>query len=546
MMEVIAADDGGRRIGQSTAPHLQCLTGAIEAKALPTQPHNISKHGFGFFPEEVIATAFTSSLFGVVCLSMTSPSQSTSTGLPGEERNVFSLSKVTRAVEKMLDERAGGTLFWVKAEISQFRISGKHAYVGLVEERSGRKVAQLEGRIWGERLVQIRKELGAEFDEVLKPGREIVFSAYMAFHAVWGFSLNIQRIDLDALLGEMERRRKETLEALQREGAIGRNGRIRMPDVVQRIVLIGSVGTAGHTDFLTHLSENAWGYRLDVGLIDANVQGAAAAPSLVKSLHRAGRLALRGAVDAVVVLRGGGAKLDLDAFNDLSLCRTVAAMDIPVVVGIGHETDQTLVDAVAHTACKTPTAVADFLLERMAEFEGRVSREGRAIAAESRAQLSEQTGWMKEFKAVLKERPRSKVQLERGALYTGANGVVRRTRSALATAKTALEGGRVALDASRHRPGVWKGQLDELQAGMVREVARHVRQQQERVESMRQTLDLLGPEATLKRGFSITRLGGESIRDTRQLEVGDAVQTQLELGTFTSVVTEIAAPTKDD
>ena len=477
---------------------------------------------------------------------MTSPSQSTSTGLPGEERNVFSLSKVTRAVEKMLDERAGGTLFWVKAEISQFRISGKHAYVGLVEERSGRKVAQLEGRIWGERLVQIRKELGAEFDEVLKPGREIVFSAYMAFHAVWGFSLNIQRIDLDALLGEMERRRKETLEALQREGAIGRNGRIRMPDVVQGIVLIGSVGTAGHTDFLTHLSENAWGYRLDVGLIDANVQGAAAAPSLVKSLHRAGRLALRGAVDAVVVLRGGGAKLDLDAFNDLSLCRTVAAMDIPVVVGIGHETDQTLVDAVAHTACKTPTAVADFLLERMAEFEGRVSREGRAIAAESRAQLSEQTGWMKEFKAVLKERPRSKVQLERGALYTGANGVVRRTRSALATAKTALEGGRVALDASRHRPGVWKGQLDELQAGMVREVARHVRQQQERVESMRQTLDLLGPEATLKRGFSITRLGGESIRDTRQVEVGDAVQTQLELGIFTSVVTEIAAPTKDD
>ena len=140
----------------------------------------------------------------------------------------------------MLDERTGGKLFWVRAEISQCSFSGKHAYLDLVEEEGGRRKAQVRGTIWGSTLAQIRKELGEDFKEVLKPGREIVFSAHMAFHAVYGFSLNIQRIDLDALLGEMERRRKETLLALQKEGAIGRNGRLPLSGVPQRVVLVGS------------------------------------------------------------------------------------------------------------------------------------------------------------------------------------------------------------------------------------------------------------------------------------------------------------------
>ena len=220
------------------------------------------------------------------------------------ERTIFPLSGVTRAVERMLDERAGGQLFWVRAEISQCSFSGKHVYLDLVEEEGGRRKAQVRGTIWSSTLAQIRKELGEEFREVLQPGREIVFSAHMSFHAVYGFSLNIQRIDLDALLGEMERRRKETLAALQKEGAIGRNGRLSLSRVPQRIVLIGSAGTAGHTDFLTHLEKNAWGYALDVACIDTPVQGAHAVPSLVASLHRAGRVAMRTPVDAVVLLRG--------------------------------------------------------------------------------------------------------------------------------------------------------------------------------------------------------------------------------------------------
>ncbi len=471
---------------------------------------------------------------------MTSPSQLSSNGASGNERKVFPLSGITRSVGKMLDERAGGRLFWIRAEISQCSFSGKHAYLDLVEERDGSRLAQVRGTIWGSRLAEIRAALGQEFKEVLQPGREIVFGAYMAFHAVYGFSLNIQQIDLDALLGEMERRRKETLAALTKEGAIGRNAQRMLPDVPQRVILIGSSGTAGHTDFLAHLQGNAWGYQVDLGRIDASVQGMSAVPSIVAALHRAGRVAMRTPVDAVILLRGGGAKLDLDVFNDLSLCRTIAAMEVPVITGIGHETDQSLADVVAHTSCKTPTAVADFLLDCMTEFESAVGREGRAVAAECRAQLSEQSGSIQGYRALLTERPLSFVRRQRSELYNGANGVVRRTRVAISDRKSKLVSFKTALEvgAAQHPVG-WRQRLGELELGIQREASRQLTQQEERIGHMKSTLALLGPGATLNRGFSITRDQGKAILSVENLEVGRIVETELKSGTFTSQVLSV-------
>ena len=464
----------------------------------------------------------------------------------GPERKVYPLSRVTTAVGVMLEKQSGSKLFWVRAEISQCNFKGSHVYLDLVEEKGGKKLAQLRGTIWGSRLESIREALGKEFAEVLKPGREIVFSAHMAFHAVYGFSLNIQNIDLDALLGEMERRRKATLEALRKEGAIGRNANVPIVSVPQRLVLIGSKGTAGFTDFLVHLEKNAWGYRADVGIIDVPVQGVQATEGLVSALHQAGRVALKSGLDAVILLRGGGAKLDLDAFNDLTLCRTVAAMEVPVIVGVGHETDQTLIDLVAHTACKTPTAVADFIVDRMAQFEGVVGREGRAIAAESRAQLSENRGWLGQFSTLVRERPFAQVSAERGQLHTGANAVVRRTRTFLSH-QLAMVGqfrsllSSVALDL----PASQTESLEELKQRMRHEVARQLKQQEERVGSIKDTLTLLGPEPTLRRGFSITRKGGHAVRNAEELVPGDLIETRLAQGTIQSRV-ESTSPQQND
>jgi len=478
-------------------------------------------------------------------LSVTSPTQNPNRGAADSDRTVFPLSGIARAVGKMLDERTGGRLYWVRAEISQCSFSGKHCYLDLVEENGGTRLAQFRGTIWGGRLASIRKDLGEEFDEVLKPGREIVFAAYMAFHAVYGFSLNIQSIDLDALLGEMERRRKETFDALKKEGAIGRNAKLTLVEVPQRIVLIGSGGTAGHTDFLAHLKNNPYGYAFDLGCLDAPVQGAKAAGALVDALHRAGRAAMRAPVDAVVLLRGGGAKLDLDIFNDLTLCRAIAAMDVPVITGIGHETDSTLVDFVAHSHCKTPTAVADWLVDRMASFESSVGREGRAVAAECRALLSEQSGWLQGMQSLLVERPLSYLRRERGELHNGANAIVRRTRTSMSISQEAL----VRIQAEwttgvAQLPKQWKNALEEVESKIQREAVRQLKQQEERMAAMKSTLALLGPGATLKRGFSITRIAGESIRDVGGLMPGMEVETELESGTFISAVKKVSPAKK--
>ena len=459
-----------------------------------------------------------------------------STSKASPERDVYPLHKVTRAVEKMLQERSSGKLFWVRAEISQFKISGRNAYLELVEEQSGTTVAKLQGRIWGGQLASIRKSLGKEFDEVLKQGREIVFSAHMAFHAVWGFSLNIQEIDLDVLLGEMERRRKETLAQLEKEGAIGRNGLLALAPVLQRVILIGSKGTAGFTDFLTHLKENEGGYAQDLGIIDAPVQGAQAPKALVAALHEAGRVALRTPVDAVVVLRGGGAKLDLDVFNDLSLCRTIANMDVPVLVGIGHETDQTLVDIVAHTYCKTPTAVADFILERAAFFEDQLMRQARWIALEVRSRLSESQGLLGQFGTFLKERPLTWVRTERGQLHSHANAVVRRTRAQLSEQALLLGRFRQATSMALSLPIACRQKLGEYAEQIRREADRQLRQHEERMGNLKSTLDLLGPGPTLQRGFSITRKEGHAVRHADALKPGDRIVTELAEGCVESIV----------
>ena len=469
-----------------------------------------------------------------------SPDLSSTPSSSHDERDVYPLSKVARAVEKMLEDRTKGRLFWIRAEISEFNIKKGHAYLGLVEAREGHTVARLQGRIWASRLSSIRKQLGQEFDEVLKPGREIVFSAHMAFHAVYGFSLNIHEIDLDVLLGEMERRRKATLEALTKEGAVGRNAQLSLSPVPQRLLLIGSAGTAGFTDFITHLGNNAWGYAQDIGTIDTTVQGAQAPAALVQALHRAGRVAMKTRVDAVVLLRGGGAKLDLDVFNDLSLCRTIATMEVPVIVGIGHETDQTLVDVVAHTACKTPTAVADFILERTAVFEESISAEARTIAQLARTHIADGKGLLGRMSTFIQERPLTFVRTERGTLHKGANGVVRRSRLLLGEKQSQLGNVQSLLvSGSKSIPPAERERLRDVEERIMREASRQLRQNEERMGSIKATLAMLGPGPTLKRGFSVTRKDGKAVRKAGALAVGDAIETQFAEGSISSTVTEI-------
>jgi len=218
-------------------------------------------------------------------------------------------------------------------------------------------------------------------------------------------------------------------------------------------------------------------------------------------------------------------------------------MEVPVVVGIGHETDQTLVDFVAHTACKTPTAVADFLIGNLHEFEAGMAREGRAVAAESKAILREQKGGLDRFDTLIRERPLSVVRGMRGELHASGNLAVRRTREALFERYAGLDRLRNLLRSGAGvHASVRMQALGELERQMRREASRHLRQHEQRMGSIKDTLALLGPEPTLQRGFSITRKDGGALKTSADLQPGDLLKTQLADGTVHSVVTSTEPP----
>ena len=281
----------------------------------------------------------------------------------------------------MLEEKTGGEAFWIRAEISKITAARSgHFYLDLVEEVNGSQRAKMRASIWKGSASKIQQELGGEFDQVLQNGREIVCQAHITFHPVFGFSLNIQSIDLGSMLGELERRKQATIATLKAEEALDRNKQWPRPLAPQRIVLIASPATAGYSDFMAHIEQNEFGYALDVGVIPVSVQGEKAAAQITAALEKADRIASLTPIDAVVLLRGGGSALDLDIFNDLNLCRQIAAASRPVLTGIGHETDLVLADIVAHRSYKTPTDLADGLIDDLANFESAAIEKLKYIA----------------------------------------------------------------------------------------------------------------------------------------------------------------------
>ena len=260
----------------------------------------------------------------------------------------ITLSELQRRVRQALEERFALPL-WVSAEIAEVKVNySGHCYLELVEKGEGDGVPKAQARavIWRSQYARIAAYFEAETGQRLAAGMRILAKATVNYHELYGFSLQLLDVDPAYTLGDMEQQ--------------------AMPAVVQRIAVVSSSRAAGYQDFCNELAKSP--YRFCLTLFDAVVQGAAAEDSIVDALSR---IAAAGeAFDAVVMIRGGGSSSDLNCFNAYRLCNHVAQFPLPVVTGIGHDKDTSVADLVAHTALKTPTAVAAWLVERMAQADG--------------------------------------------------------------------------------------------------------------------------------------------------------------------------------
>ncbi|MFK7798337.1 MAG: exodeoxyribonuclease VII large subunit [Aureispira sp.] len=277
---------------------------------------------------------------------------------------------------------------WVRCEIADVGSSKGSVYLSLVERNDFKVSARADAVIWGRVVEELQKKIGDSLWSILQTGRQILALVQVEFHEYFGMKLSIKDIDPSVTIGQLELQRAQTLKKLTEEQFTTLNAQVATRAVWQRIAVISSATAAGLQDFLQQLQENAYGYRLEYELFNAVVQGANVGKEVGAALEKIE--ARQEEFDCVVIVRGGGARLDLMGFDQYDLCVAIATCELPVLTGIGHDIDETLADLVAYTSLKTPTAVAEYLVQRLMNYEQAVLQYAEAIQQQALTQIQEQ------------------------------------------------------------------------------------------------------------------------------------------------------------
>ena len=282
----------------------------------------------------------------------------------------YSLSELCAQIEVVLMEGLPDT-YWVRCEIASLSEKGGHLYLDLVEKgQRGLFVARQRATCWNGRQQMLRAYFAQETGSSLQVGMQVLLEVSVQFHSVYGLSLDVQGIDPQYTLGDMARQRQAAISRLQAEGVFDMQRMLSLPTLPRRLAVVSAAAAAGYSDFVHQLEESP--YSFVATLFPAVMQGDRAAASIRAALDSIG--ATEEEFDAVVIIRGGGATTDLTCFDDYALAALCAQFPLPILTGIGHTRDVSVLDLVAFQALKTPTAVAAFLVERMDEQMERMQR----------------------------------------------------------------------------------------------------------------------------------------------------------------------------
>ncbi|MBV6443433.1 MAG: exodeoxyribonuclease VII large subunit [Haliscomenobacteraceae bacterium CHB4] len=403
--------------------------------------------------------------------------------------SLFDLNEHIRRVLALNFQQA----VWIAAEIAQAGQSRGHFYLDLVQKGEGDDIlAQGQAVLWANDLRRLRNTIGSELDMVLREGLEVKLQVRVDFHERYGLKLIVTDLEPAYTFGQIELRRRQTVQTLRELGLLERNRALQLPSVLQRIAVVSSEDAAGFQDFREHLANNSFGYRFGCRLFASAVQGKNAETELREALEQVALL--RDAFDCAVIVRGGGARLDLAAFDGLEVCQTVAQMPLPVFTGIGHDVDETVLDLVAHASLKTPTAVADFLLQHNLFFENEVLRMAENIRVLSDYRLKINQMDVERFETALQWSSRERLR-----------AAVRR--------------------------------LDVLEESIPGLAVQLLRRQSRQLDQAEAFCLALHPENVLRRGYSLTMKNGKAVTSATEVEAGDLLETRLRKGTIRSKVT---------
>ncbi len=476
----------------------------------------------------------------------------------------LTLSELNEKIKETL-ANAFPTTVWIVAEVSELKENRNgHCYLELIEKQGADIVARSRATIWSYTYRMLKPYFETTTGQFFTQGIKILVQVAVEYHASFGLSLNIKDIDPIYTVGDMAMQRKEIINRLQTEGVFEMNKELQLPLVPQKIAVISSATAAGFQDFINQLENNDFGFKFYTKLFQATMQGVDAVPSIINALERI--FEYEDFFDAVVIIRGGGATADLSSFDNYDLAFNITQFPLPIITGIGHEKDDTIIDLVAHTRMKTPTAVAEFLIkgmerfyDRMLEMENEIVQLTRNLIDSHQKELEQAaanldyavTGFIhknqtqlakkgnqlqrsiKQFSFKkehelnrLKHNIKSKVLLR---FAISKNNLVQKQRNLKHTIKGSMLKQRSILV---HFKDLLESQSQKM-----------IFREQEKIHFHENTTRLINPENILKRGYTLTLREGKIIKSTKQLRLNEEIETRFADG---SVQSKIINKNKND
>jgi len=402
---------------------------------------------------------------------------------------------VREAIETELPDE-----YWVEAELSECRENSGHCYMELIEkdERTNTPIARASAKCWRQTWQMAKPYFERTTGQQLRAGMKVLLKVYAQFHEAYGFSWIVSDIDPTYTLGDMARKRQEIIRQLKEEGVFDLQRELHIPTFAKRIAVISAQNAAGYGDFCRQLEDNDYGFRFEVTLFPAIMQGEQVESSIIAALNAIYEATVpdgspSGPYDCVVIIRGGGATADLSGFDTLALAENVAQFPLPVITGIGHDRDESILDMVANTKVKTPTAAAALLIDNLRQVLDRINSAQQHLTTVISTRLSTLNVQLSTLQALI-------------------------PTLALRT-----------IGDQRHR-------IEMLESRLPVAIERRLTSQKHLLESLSLKLQGFDPQLLLSRGYSITLHNGRAVRDPKQLKAGDEIETRVEHGTIQSVV----------
>ena len=431
-------------------------------------------------------------------------------------KNTVTLYELNHLVSKVIESEMPSE-YWVEAELSECRESRGHCYMELIQkdERTATPIAKASAKCWANKWMLIRPGFERTTGQRLHAGMKVLLKVYAQFHEAYGFSWIVTDIDPTYTLGDMARKRQEIIRQLKEEGVFDLQKELQLPLFCQRIAVISSETAAGYGDFCNQLADNPYGFQFQTRLFPAIMQGEGVEQSIIAALERIFSFHIPQNFDAVVIIRGGGATSDMSGFDTLALAENVANFPLPIITGIGHDRDESILDMVSHIRVKTPTAAAALLIDHLKTVLDAINDAQEQIVRLAQQKLTFHKSRLSTFAEIL---PR---------LFTN---VKTRQEARLDSLNSRMT------TAIRQSIITQQSLINALEVKMPIFLNRRLMAEQHRLQLIEEKTKNLDPALLLKRGYSITLHNGKAVRSPQQLQSGDEIETRLEKGTIKSII----------